>query len=78
LVVSYLEGFSAQDFEGGGTRVITTPRWEGKVMSGADYFFDTPPELLLSHHPRLRHPPATSACRSASADYLGPLTQRTP
>src|SRR5580704_2743060 len=37
-VIAYLDGFSAKDFEGAATRVITQPRWEGKVMSGADYF----------------------------------------
>src|SRR5438477_7387945 len=28
-----LDGFTAKDFEGAATRVITQPRWEGKVMS---------------------------------------------
>ena len=36
-VVAYLNGFTAKDFEGAETRVVTQPRWEGKVMSGGDY-----------------------------------------
>src|SRR4051812_39500432 len=37
-VVSYLDTLSAKDFEQSATRVVSQPRWEGKVMSGADYF----------------------------------------
>src|SRR5262245_19214997 len=39
-VLAYLDGFSAKDFAEAGTRVITTPRWEGKVMSGSDYLLE--------------------------------------
>ncbi|MEP6654992.1 MAG: DUF1993 domain-containing protein, partial [Myxococcales bacterium] len=28
-VITYLDGFTAQDFQGAATRVITQPRWEG-------------------------------------------------
>src|SRR4051794_7896817 len=40
LVIEYLDGFSAKDFEGAATRTVTTPRWEGKTMTGADYFLE--------------------------------------
>jgi hypothetical protein len=40
-VIAYLEGFSESDFAAAANRVITQPRWEGKVMSGADYFGNT-------------------------------------
>ena len=39
-VIAYLDGFSAKDFEGAATRSVTQPRWEGKTMSGADYFLE--------------------------------------
>src|SRR6185295_15811352 len=39
-VIAYLDGFGAKDFEGAATRVISQPRWEGQVMSGADYFLE--------------------------------------
>jgi uncharacterized protein len=35
--VSYLQSFSAQDFEGAQSRRITTPRWEGKTLSGHEF-----------------------------------------
>src|SRR5580704_7301833 len=37
-VLEYLDGVTAKDFEGAASRVVTLPRWEGKVMTGADYF----------------------------------------
>ena len=37
-VIAYLDTFTAKDFNAAATRVISQPRWEGKVMSGADYF----------------------------------------
>src|SRR5437879_596417 len=39
-VVAYLDGFKAADFEGAAARVITQPRWEGKTMTGGDYFLE--------------------------------------
>src|SRR3954469_10115584 len=39
-VIKYLDGFSAGDFSAAATRVITQPRWEGKVMTGQDYFVE--------------------------------------
>jgi uncharacterized protein len=39
-VLTYLDGLSEKDFEGAATRVITQPRWEGKTMSGANYFVE--------------------------------------
>src|ERR1700683_3668386 len=39
-VIAYLDTLSAKDFEGAAARVVTQPRWEGKVMSGADYFVE--------------------------------------
>src|SRR4051812_3189139 len=39
-VIRYLDGFSARDFEQAASRVVSQPRWEGTVMSGADYFLE--------------------------------------
>jgi hypothetical protein len=39
-VLSYLDGFTARDFEGADERSISLPRWEGKSMSGTTYFID--------------------------------------
>jgi hypothetical protein len=76
--ISYLDGYSAKDFEGAATRVVTQPRWEGKVMNGADYFLEhVQPNFFfhLTHcYAILRHNNVPLGKR----DYLGPLTQRMP
>jgi hypothetical protein len=77
-VLAYLEGFSAKDFEGAATRVITQPRWEGKVMSGADYFLEHGLPNFFFHlthaYAILRH----NGVELGKRDYLGPLSQRMP
>lgn len=77
-VIGYLDGFSAADFAGAATRVITQPRWEGKFMTGADYLLEhAVPNFFfhLSHtYAILRHIGVPIGKR----DYLGTLTLRTP
>lgn len=77
-VVTYLEGFTAQDFEGAATRVIGNPRWEGKVMSGGDYFLEHGLPNFFFHithvYALLRH----AGVPLGKRDYLGPLSQRLP
>ncbi|HTB75640.1 MAG TPA: DUF1993 domain-containing protein [Polyangiaceae bacterium] len=77
-VVAYLDGFSAKDFESAATRVITQPRWEGKVMTGADYFLE---HALPNFYFHLTHSFAIlrhNGVEIGKRDYLGALTQRTP
>jgi uncharacterized protein len=77
-VVAYLDGFSRADFEAAATQVITQPRWEGKVMSGADYFQEHGLPNFFFHlthvYAILRH----NGVGLGKRDYLGPLTQRMP
>jgi hypothetical protein len=77
-VIAYLDGFTARDFEGAAARSITQPRWEGKVMTGADYFLEHAlPNFYfhLSHtYALLRH----NGVSIGKRDYLGALTQRMP
>jgi hypothetical protein len=77
-VIAYLDGFSAKDFEGAAKRTITQPRWEGKVMNGADYFIEhAVPNFFfhLSHaYAILRH----NGVDVGKRDYLGPLSLRAP
>ena len=77
-VVSYLDGYSEKDFEGASTRTVTQPRWEGKVMTGKDYFFEhVQPNFYfhLAHtYAILRH----NGVPVGKRDYLGALTQRMP
>jgi len=60
------------------TRTVTQPRWEGKVMTGADYFLEhVQPNFFfhVSHcYAILRH----NGVPIGKKDYLGQLTQRMP
>jgi hypothetical protein len=77
-VIAYLDGFSAKDFEGAATRVITQPRWEGKVMTGANYFLEHAVPNFFFHLTHsfaiLRH----NGVDIGKRDYLGALSQRAP
>jgi hypothetical protein len=77
-VVAYLDGFSAADFEGAATATITQPRWEGKTMTGADYFLEHAVPNFFFHLTTafaiLRH----NGVQIGKRDYLGALTQRAP
>ncbi len=73
-VAGYLEGFTSADFEGAATRVITTPRWEGKVMSGADYYLEHGMPNFFFHlthaYAILRH----NGVELGKKDFLGPVS----
>jgi hypothetical protein len=77
-IVSYLEGFSAKDFESAATASITQPRWEGRTMTGADYFLEHVVPNFFFHlttaYAILRH----NGVSIGKRDYLGALTQHAP
>ena len=77
-VIAYLDGFSAKDFQGAATRVVTQPRWEGKVMTGADYFLEHAIPNFFFHithaYAILRH----NGVSIGKRDYLGTLSLRAP
>jgi len=77
-VLAYLNGFAAKDFEQAATRVVSQPRWEGKVMSGADYFREHALPNFYFHlthtYAILRH----NGVPLGKRDYLGALTQVMP
>jgi hypothetical protein len=76
--LAYLDGISSADLAGAAGRSITQPRWEGKTMSGADYFVEhVVPNFYfhLSHvYALLRH----NGVPLGKKDYLGTLTMRAP
>jgi hypothetical protein len=77
-VLTYLDGFSAKDFEGAAQRVVTQPRWEGKVMSGADYFME---HAVPNFHFHVAHAYAIlrhNGVNIGKRDYLGALSLRAP
>lgn len=77
-VVAYLDGFSEKDFENAATQVITQPRWEGKTMTGADFFMEHAQPNFFFHfthvYALLRHAGVPLGKRS----YLGALTMKAP
>jgi uncharacterized protein len=77
-VIAYLDGFRESDFAAAATQVITQPRWEGKVMSGADYFREHGQPNFFFHlthaYAILRH----NGVGLGKRDYLGALSQRLP
>jgi hypothetical protein len=77
-VRAYLDGLSAGDFAQAATRVVTQPRWEGKVMTGADYFIEHAVPNFFFHtthsYAILRHIGVPLGKR----DFLGAVTLRAP
>ncbi len=77
-VISYLDGFAEKDFESVATRVVTQPRWEGKTMTGHDYFLEhVVPNFyfhLTTAYALLRH----NGVPVGKRDFLGALTQKAP
>ena len=77
-VIAYLDGFSQKDYAASAARVITQPRWEGKVMSGEDYFQEHAVPNFYFH---LTHAYAILRANGVSIgkrDYLGALSQKLP
>jgi hypothetical protein len=77
-VTAYLDGFAAEDFKDTATRSVTQPRWEGKTMTGADFFLEhmTPNFYFHASHVYaiLRH----NGVNIGKRDYLGTLTMKLP
>ncbi len=75
-VIAYLDTFTAKDFEAAATRSITQPRWEGKTMTGEDYFLEHVVPNFFFHatttYAILRH----NGVPVGKKDYLGALTQK--
>ena len=73
-VRTWLDGFSAKDFEGAADRTISNPRWEGKTMRGQDYFLEHSIPNFFFHathaYAILRH----GGVDIGKKDYLGPLS----
>lgn len=77
-VIGWLDAITAKDFEGATGRTITQPRWEGKTMTGDDYFLEHALPNFFFHlthaYAILRH----NGVPLGKRDYLGTLTQRLP
>jgi hypothetical protein len=77
-VLAFLGGLVAADFADAATRSVTQPRWEGRVMTGHDYFLEHGLPNFYFHlthvYALLRH----NGVNVGKRDYLGQLTQRLP
>ena len=75
-VIAYMDTFKASDFEGSDARVITQPRWEGKTMTGHDYFVEHVVPNFFFHathvYAILRH----NGVGLGKGDYLGTLSKK--
>jgi hypothetical protein len=76
-VIAYLDTLSAKDFEGAAARVVTQPRWEGKVMSGADYFVEHAVPNFFFHLTTAYAILRNNGVNVGKRDYLGTLSLRT-
>jgi len=74
--IAYLDSFSESDFAKAAEAVVTQPRWEGKTMTGANYFMEhVVPNFFfhLTHsYAILRH----NGVSVGKKDFLGALTQK--
>jgi uncharacterized protein len=75
-VVAYLGEFTAADFSAIDSRTVTTPRWEGKSMTAADYFTEHAQPNFFFHfsmaYALLRH----NGVDVGKRDFLGALSFR--
>jgi uncharacterized protein len=75
-VIAYLDGFSSKDLEAAAERTISQPRWEGRTMTGADYFLEHAIPNFYFHlthsYAILRH----NGVPLGKRDYLGALSLR--
>lgn len=76
--IEYLDGFNASDFDGAATRVVTQPRWEGKVMTGADYFLQHAVPNFFFHLSQAYAILRNNGVGLGKRDYLGALDLRAP
>lgn len=76
--LAHLEQLAPNAFDDAATRSITQPRWEGKTMTGADFFVEHALPNFYFHlthaYALLRH----NGVNVGKRDFLGPLTQTAP
>ena len=74
--IQYLDGFSADDYAGAATRVVSQPRWKGEWMTGADYFIEHAIPNFYFHltttYALLRH----NGVAVGKRDFLGVQSKR--
>lgn len=74
--VAFLDTLTEQDFAGAATVSITQPRWEGKTMTGADYFLEHLQPNFFFHLTTAYSLLRQNGVAIGKRDYLGALTQK--
>lgn len=72
-VISYLKTFTENDFNGANERKITTPRWEGKYLTGHEYFMQHAIPNLYFHVTTAYSILRNNGVDVGKKDYLGEL-----
>lgn len=74
--LAFLDTVTDADWAGAATAVVSQPRWEGKTMTGADYFVEHAVPNFFFHathvYALLRH----AGVPLGKKDYLGALTMK--
>jgi hypothetical protein len=77
-VTTYLRTFSAKDFAGADERRVTTPRWNGKYLTGAEFALQHAIPNFYFHlttaYAVLRH----NGVDVGKSDYLGEMPYKGP
>ena len=78
VVVAWLGSLPPGALDGAATRTVSQPRWEGKWMTGADYFVEHAVPNFFFHithsYALLRH----RGVNLGKRDYLGAVSLRAP
>jgi len=76
--IAHLERFTADDFAGAATRIVSQPRWKGEWMTGSDYLVQHALPNFYFHlttaYAILRH----NGVSLGKRDYLGAQSKRPP
>lgn len=74
--IAYVDTFSEGDFAASATKTISSPRWEGKTMTGHEYFLNHSIPNFYFHvthvYAILRH----AGVDVGKRDFLGPMPLR--
>ena len=74
--IAYVDTFTESDFAAAATKTITNPRWEGKCMTGHEYFLNHSIPNFYFHvthvYAILRH----AGVDVGKRDFLGPMPLR--
>ena len=74
--VAYLGTLTEKDFAETATRVVSNPRWEGKTMTGHDFFFEHVVPNFFFHVSHTYALLRRAGVPVGKKDYLGPLSQK--